>query len=437
MILSSLALPRVLAVAGGLYFAAIMVLVVSKAPLGSPIFYGTAAVAALAYGAVVARIWHEPVASRRLLYIGFAMAVAFRVPPAVAPVGVDSDMVRYLWDGRVQQLGYNPYTVRPDNPALAHTHRNQSAAMPSRHDGTPYPPAAQLFFRFVVSLHDSTLAMKLALVVCDLLTMLVLWRWLHFTGRSEWLTLTYAWNPLVVLEVAHSGHIDALGALWTVASAFWLARRRTQLATLAFVLAVTTKLMPIVLLPLFLGRVRRRDAALGAACLVALYLPFGAADGTALGAVPNVVDRVRFNSPIFSTLSAIAFPRFAAGVALVLALTAATWARLRLAHDDPAAWAWPMAIAIACAPVIYPWYVLYLTPFLFTTATLPLAAWTISILPVYEVWRRSRLGYRWITPVWVMAVEFGVVAASALALFRLRSPAPEEQAAVTDHTPIG
>ena len=110
--------------------------------------------------------------------------------------------------------------------------------------------------------------MKLALVVCDLLTMLVLWRWLQFTGRSEWLTLTYAWNPLVVLEVAHSGHIDALGALWTVASAFWLSRRRTQLATLAFVLAVTTKLMPIVLVPLFLGRIRRRDIAFGAACLL-------------------------------------------------------------------------------------------------------------------------------------------------------------------------
>jgi alpha-1,6-mannosyltransferase len=337
----------------------------------------------------------------------------------------------------VQQLGYNPYTVKPDDPALAHTHRNQSAAMPSRHDRTPYPPAAQLFFRFVVSLHDSTLAMKLALVACDLLTMLVLWRWLHFSGRSEWLTLTYAWNPLVVLEVAHSGHIDALGALWTVAAAFWLSRRRPQLATLAFVLAVTTKLMPIVLAPLFLGRVRRRDVAFGAACLVALYLPFGAADGTALGAVPNVVDRVRFNSPVFSTLSAIAFPRFAAGVALVLALAAATWARLRLSHDDPAAWAWPMAIAIACAPVIYPWYVLYLTPFLFTTATLPLAAWTISIVPVYEVWRRSRLGYRWITPVWVMAVEFGIVGASVIALFRFRSAAPTQQARVSEQTPVG
>ena len=64
--------------------------------------------------------------------------------------------------------------------------------------------------------------MKLALVACDLLTMIVLWRWLAATGRSEWLTLAYAWNPLVVLEVAHSGHIDALGALWITAAAFWL-----------------------------------------------------------------------------------------------------------------------------------------------------------------------------------------------------------------------
>ena len=89
--------------------------------------------------------------------------------------------------------------------------------MPSRNARTPYPPAAQLFFRLVVSVHDSTRAMKLALIGCDLLTILVVWRWLVHAGRSEWLALGYAWNPFVVLEVSHSGHIDALGALWLVA----------------------------------------------------------------------------------------------------------------------------------------------------------------------------------------------------------------------------
>ena len=54
--------------------------------------------------------------------------------------------------------------------------------------------------------------MKIALVVCDLLTIAVLLAWLRDTGRSPWLSLVYAWNPLVILEVAHSGHIDALGS---------------------------------------------------------------------------------------------------------------------------------------------------------------------------------------------------------------------------------
>jgi hypothetical protein len=260
-------------------------------------------------------VWREQ-AAHRLLVLAFAFAVMMRLPMALAPVGYDNDMVRYLWDGRVQLLGYNPYGVVPSNPAVAHTHTEQTARMPSRHDRTPYPPAAQLFFRLVVSMSDSTLAMKLALLICDLLTMVVLWRWLVTTGRSAWLTLAYAWNPLVVFEIAHSGHIDALGAMWTVAAAFWLARRRTQLASIAFVLAIATKLLPIVLAPLFLGRVRKRDVIVGTVFLVALYLPFVSGSDVPLGAVPNVVDRIRFNGPLFAGIAWLTFPRFAAAVAV-------------------------------------------------------------------------------------------------------------------------
>jgi alpha-1,6-mannosyltransferase len=421
MLLASIPISRLIATAGAAYLAAIAVLVVTKAPLGSGIFFLAVAVGTIAYGAVLARVWREPRAARRLLIAAFALAVAMRIPMAVAPVGPDNDMVRYLWDGRVQLLGYNPYSVVPADPSMAHTHTEQTARMPSRRDRTPYPPAAQLFFRLVVAISDSTLAMKLALVACDLLTMVVLWRWLVVTGRSEWLTLAYAWNPLVVFEIAHSGHIDALGALWIAAAAFWLARRRTQLASIAFVLAMTTKLVPIVLAPLFVGRVRIRDAFIGALCLVALYLPFFSGSDVPLGAVPNVVDRIRFNGPLFAGIASLTFPRFAAGVALAAGLSVALWARWRLPSSDPAAWAWPMAAAIAFAPVIYPWYLLCLTPFLFSIATLPLAAWTVSALSVYEVWDLSRHGARWITPVSVMLFEFGVLVAAMIVVFRRRA----------------
>jgi hypothetical protein len=409
MVLRSLPVPALIAASGAAYFAAIAVLVITKAPLGSGLFFGMAAVMAAAYGLVLSRVWHRPGASRRALVAAFVLAALFRLPLALAPVGPDSDMVRYLWDGRVQLLGYSPYAVVPADAALGPTHTTETAAMPSRRARTPYPPAAQLFFRLVVATHDSTQAMKLAIVLCDLLTMVVVWRWLAATNRNEWLTLAYAWHPLVVLEAAHSGHIDAVGALWVVASAYWLARRRTPLATVAFVLAVATKLVPIVLAPLFLGRIRIRDAAIGAALFVALYLPFSGGPDPPFGSVPNVVAHIRFNGPIFRALALLASPQGAAAAALGLGLALACWARARLEVSDPAAWAWPMAIALACAPVIYPWYLLCLTPFLFTTATLPLTAWTLSVMPVYVVWHLSRQGGRWMVPGPIVTIELGIV----------------------------
>lgn len=407
---------RRLHLAGFLYLISTAALVVSRTPLGSPLFFGCLALASSAYVAALAPVWRGVDPPRRLLVTAFLFAVAFRVPLAIAPVGPDSDMVRYLWDGRAQQFGYNPYLVVPADPAVAHTHTDETRRMPSIRAATPYPPGAQVFFRLVVAIRDSTRGMKLALVACDLLTILVLWRWLPLIGRSPWLALVYAWNPLVVLEVAHSGHIDALGALWIATSAYLLTRRRNALAALTLVLAIATKLLPIVLAPLYWKRIRLRDWALGGVLLGGLYWPYAQGTGAEFGAVPNVVAHIRFNGPVFKGLAAVASPLVAAAVAVMVGLAAAAWARRRLDVSDPAAWAWPMALSLACAPVIYPWYLLYFTPFLWSRATLPLLVWTVSALPVYVVWERSRHGGRWIVPISIQAVEFGVVIVAALAL---------------------
>jgi alpha-1,6-mannosyltransferase len=397
-----------LALAGAAFLASVLVIAITRAPLGSPLFLTCAAVASLAYAAILARTWREPHAPRKLLLGVFAFSLAFRLPLALPLAGADSDMVRYVWDGRVQLLGYNPYLVVPADPAVSGTHTEETRQMPSARAHTPYPPGAQLFFRLVVGLHDSSRAMKLALVGCDLLTIVVLWRWLVLTGRNEWLVLAYAWNPLVVLEIAHSGHIDALGALWITASAYWLARRRTALASIAFVLAVATKLLPIVLVPLYWRRIRVRDAVVGALLFALLYLPFISGTTLPFGAVPNVVAHIRFNGPAFKWIAALGGPQFAALAAVGVGLAVALWARWRLDVSNPAAWAWPMAAALACAPVIYPWYLLYFTPFLFTAATVPLTLWTITVIPVYIVWDIARHGGRWAVPAGVMAAEYGI-----------------------------
>ena len=406
---------RRLVFAGFLLFAAALTLAITQARLGSPGFFPLAAIFCVCQIVALIVTRNAP-PDRKVIALAIGFAIAARVPLMVGPVNYDSDMIRYVWDGRAQLFGYNPYSVVPSDPALAHTHTAVTVRMPSRHDRTPYPPAAQLFFRTMVSLSGSPRVMKVVLTLFDMATIFLVWQWLRTTGRNEWMVLGYAWNPLVILEVAHSGHIDALGAFWIAAAAYAMARRHTSLAALAYTLAVATKLLPIVIAPLFLGRVRLRDIALGAGLLVLLYAPFSGGGALPTGAVPNVVAHIRFNSPIFRPLAWLITPSGAAAFALIAGLAAAVWARRRLEADDPAAWAWPMAIALACAPVIYPWYLLYLTPFLVSRSTVPLSVWTYTVIPVYLVWEWAQYGARWRVPNWLMSTEYGLVVGALLLL---------------------
>jgi hypothetical protein len=78
-----------------------------------------------------------------------------------------------------------------------------------------------------------------------------------------------------------------------------------------------------------------------------------------------------------------------------------------------------MAASLLCAPVVYPWYLLWLLPFLRSTSTLPIVIWTVSIIPTYYVWHLRRLGRPWLVPAWIMLLEYGSVAVAG-AIFWLR-----------------
>jgi alpha-1,6-mannosyltransferase len=412
---------RILVLAGGpAALTAFIALAVTQAPLGSPLFFAIVAIPCVVYALAARRLLSIPEPGRgRLLVVALAFAAAFRAPLLVRAVDAKSDMIRYIYDGRLQRLGYNPYLVVPADPAMAATHTDETRQMPSLRVRTPYPAAAQWFFRLVATIHESSRAMKLALVACDLLTIAVLVAWLTSANRSPWLVVMYAWNPLVILEVAHSGHIDALGALWIAVCAWMLSTGRGMRAAVAFVLAVATKLLPIVLLPLFWKRIRVRDAIAGAIALALLYLPFANAGTLPLGAVPNVVAYIRFNGPVFRLFAWLLTPQAAAGIAVLAGLAVATWMRMRTSADDPAAWGWPMAVSLACAPVVYPWYLLYFTPFLFARSCWALVAWTLTALPIYAVWDLARHGHRWLVPAPVQWIEYGVVV--AVVIFSVRS----------------
>ena len=387
--------------------------------MGAPSFIIPLAVAGIAYLLAIREFFSTPRFPHRVIVIGVVLAALWHGPFLLTPPGADDDIHRYVWDGRVQRLGYNPYIVVPSDPALGGLHTPETRTLNNPDVPSPYPAGAQLFFRAVTAIRESVFALKVAFVVCDLAIVLVLLDILRGSRQGAHWVLAYAWNPLLATEVAGSGHIDIVGALLLLVSFAALGRRWRTLAAVAFGLAVAVKFLPIVLLPLYWKRVRVHDAALAAAVVGLLYVPFLNHGRIPIGSLGTYVQSFRFNDPVFAALERVVAPQLVVGLAVVVGLLTAIWQRSKAPAGSSAAFVWPMAASLLCAPVVYPWYLLWLLPFVRSASTVPVIIWTVSIIPTYYVWHLRTLGRPWLVPGWIMLLEYGAVAtAGAIIGFR-------------------
>lgn len=389
---------------------------------GGPFFMAPLTVAAIAYLLAIRELYTAQNLPRRVLVIGLILAAVWHIIFLRVPPGADDDIHRYVWDGRLQRLGYNPYLVIPSDPAVSRLHTPQTRTLNNPDLPSPYPPGAQLFFRAVTAIRESVFALKIAFVFCEAVIVILLLDLLHRNRLGQHLVLAFAWNPLLAIEVAGSGHVDILGAMLLVISVAALARRWRSTAAVTFGLAVAVKFLPIVLLPLYWKRIRIRDAILIPAVIGLLYVPFLHHRRIPTGSLATYVQTFRFNGPVFEILDRVAPPQLLAALAVLAGLVTSIWLRGAAKEFSSGLFAWPMAASLLCAPVVFPWYLLWLLPFLTSPSTLLIAVWTVSIIPTYVQWHLRRLGHPWgALPGWVMLLEYGCVGmvAAIVALRRL------------------
>jgi hypothetical protein len=393
--------------------------------LGEPSFIFWLGVAAVAYLLAIREFFSTPKFPKRVIVTGLALAAVWHLLFLLKPPGPDDDIHRYVWDGRVQRLGHNPYIMIPSDPAFAELHTSETRMLNNPDVPSPYPAGAQLFFRAVTSIHESVFALKVAFVLCNLAMVFVLLDVLRSSRQPAHWVLAYAWNPLLATEVAGSGHVDIVGALLLLVSVAALWRRWRAIAAIAFALAIAVKFLPIVLVPLYWRRLRIRDALLAVFVVGLLYVPFLGIGRLPTGSLDAYVQRFRFNDPLFAMLERGLAPQLVAALAVLIGIATAVWLRIKSAAWSSDAFAWPMAVSLLCAPVIYPWYLLWMLPFLRSASTLPIIIWTASIIPTYYVWHLRTLGRPWVVPGWVMLLEYGAVAAATaiIVLRRLTRPA--------------
>lgn len=149
---------------------------------------------------------------KRALWLILGLAIVLRGYVLLFDPLLSSDIYRYVWDGRVQAAGINPYRYFPADEALAflrdgtifpHINRADTAV-------TIYPPVAQFFFLIVTRIGESVTVMRLALVGCEAVTVTMIALLLRRMNRPVTRVTAYLWHPLPLWEVANSGHVDAL-----------------------------------------------------------------------------------------------------------------------------------------------------------------------------------------------------------------------------------
>jgi hypothetical protein len=365
-------------------------------------------------------------ALRRPAFIFWGVAIALRT--AMLECAPGDDMWRYIWEGRVQVHGQNPYVENPDSPALTALRTENWRLINHRESAAIYPPAAELIFRALAQLRPSVPLFKLVFVAADLLTAALILRLCTATrerdenrrlqppaeasseeaiGRRFDGTLRdykaaawYAWNPAVVYAFAGAGHYDSMMLLSLVATLALLYRAdgqgppapenlppmATKLAATAWAgagclgVAIALKIVPLFLLPAAALALRARSfvLVLSAAVPLALCEMYGGV-WIVFRPLTNFADVTRFHDLFWWLVEAGVGPNpfqrnwpftaaFGIAWAIVTFIFRRDWRRCVL---------WTFGVMLVLSPVLHPWYTVWILPI----ATWQRAhAWTVLSL---------------------------------------------------------
>ena len=319
--------------------------------------------------------------NRVVLWLVLLGALAFRLTMFPYPPSLSTDVHRYRWDGHVQNAGWNPYAVAPTDPRLAPLRDPGWYVMPAPEIPTMYPPLSELVFRATWRVLPGPVGFKLPFLLADLAIAAMLAGWIRSTGGRNYQVAIYAWNPLVVVEFASSGHNDAL-AIAAVVATLLIIRRFPAMSTLTLTAGALSKAFPVVLLPLALFRagwprkLRGWLAATGCAVFAALCVwPFRAGwrEFFQMLKYYQVVWR-NYNSSIYPVLLWMSGSHeAAAGIGEGVVLGLALWLAARRADPTRAAFLL-IGTVLLFAPNGYSWYFTWIVPLL---CFYPSAAWLL------------------------------------------------------------
>ena len=327
--------------------------------------------------------------------------IALQVVAMTGPPRNSTDSYRYIWDGRVQAAGIDPYLYAPGDEGVARlrndflwsgtgpghyfdcmTANSVSTAHPADsliagctkmnrvRVPTVYPPVAEAYFlavQLAAPADDSTIPIQAAAASFAVLVTVILLFGLRRLGKDPRLAALWAWCPTVILECGQNAHVDVVAVALTLVALLLLARAKTEgrtvLGGVLLGLAIATKVTPVLVAPAVLRRGWWLITASAAVAISLVYAPHVLAVGSKIiGFFPGYLHQEGYSTGGGFSVIGLFVQGKAATVAAVVILAAVAAAIYRFCDPDQP-WRGGVLMTAAALAVCTPdfqWYAILL-----------------------------------------------------------------------------
>ena len=218
-----------------------------------------------------------------------AIAIISRLVFLLAIPNLSQDFYRFIWDGRMILQGFNPYLYTPASfIALGEYPISQAQqlvvgmqALNASHYSN-YPPINQLLFTIAnlissSNILGSVIGLRLIIIAADIGTLYFGAKLLQRLELSQYKIFWFILNPFIVIELTGNLHFEGVMLFFLILSLYLLHKNKWQWSAVIFALSISTKLVPLLFLPLFIKwfRVKEDHTKIDFKKLIYFYIIIG------------------------------------------------------------------------------------------------------------------------------------------------------------------
>lgn len=307
-----------------------------------------------------------------LVAVGILLRVSF---VSINPIGSD-DYYRYMWDGKVQSSGINPYLHSPNDPSLQKLHSETIPKFINNPDmKTIYFPLSQWLFYAGYSLSgEAVWGYKLLLLIFELLTLTALFLLIRKNKIPDKFILLYALCPLPIIQFSLDAHLDGFGLPLLILALFFYLDNKKILSLIFLGLSFSIKPVGLLFLPILFFYEKKLPERIKVVFIPAIvfsvqFLPY-IFSSNPFEAFFIYTKHWAFNGIVFNIINLLTqnnqASRIICGILLVICLLPFIFNRLDLLHK----YYYSVLLLLIFSPVVHPWYI----------------AWLAVLLPILPRW---------------------------------------------------